>query len=466
MLRRDHGRRGVRGRRSPRFLIALRTKGETVEELAGLARTMRALATPVRRDRDDLLDTAGHRRRAADVQRLDDRGADRRRRRLRGRQARQPLGDRACRARPTCSRRSARGSTSTPSAVARCIDEAGFGFMFAPAHHAATRYVVPVRKELGGAHDLQLPRPADQPGRARRASSSASSDPAFLEHDGGRAGAARRRPGAGSVQRGRAGRDEHVGADPRRRGQRRGASSATRSRPRTSASREAPPEARRRRHAARTTPRRRARSSPASPGPRARPGAAQRRRGDLRRRRGPTSLADGVGAPREADRRRAPRPRALERLRRAQRGAAPARHERARADRRGRRARRSRRRREQVPLAELERGASPRGRDGRPFSEALAAPASRVIAEHKRRSPSAGEIRAGRDRSSEIVARLRARRRGGAVGAHRGRRTSAARSTTCARRARPRDCRSCARTSSSTPTRSTRPPPPAPTRCC
>src|SRR3954451_20880613 len=41
------------------FLIALRTKGETVEDLTGLARTMRELAVPVRPDGDDLLDTAG-----------------------------------------------------------------------------------------------------------------------------------------------------------------------------------------------------------------------------------------------------------------------------------------------------------------------------------------------------------------------------------------------------------------------
>src|SRR4051794_41953694 len=40
-------------------LIALRTKGETIEEIVGLAQTMRAMATPVRVARDDLIDTAG-----------------------------------------------------------------------------------------------------------------------------------------------------------------------------------------------------------------------------------------------------------------------------------------------------------------------------------------------------------------------------------------------------------------------
>jgi anthranilate phosphoribosyltransferase len=37
----------------------------------------------------------------------------------------------------------------SPDEVATCIDDVGFGFMFAPKHHKAMAHVVPVRKELG-----------------------------------------------------------------------------------------------------------------------------------------------------------------------------------------------------------------------------------------------------------------------------------------------------------------------------
>ena len=88
-------------------LIALRTKGETVDELVGLAATMRRFATPVTTGRGGADRHRGHGRRPPDVQRLHDRRADRRGRRLRRRQARQPLRHRASPAPPTCSRRSA-----------------------------------------------------------------------------------------------------------------------------------------------------------------------------------------------------------------------------------------------------------------------------------------------------------------------------------------------------------------------
>ena len=147
-------------------------------------RTMRALATPVPCERDDLVDTAGHRRRALDVQRLDDRGADRRRRRLRAGQARQPLGHRAVAAAPTSSRRWARASTSPRAPSRSCIDEAGFGFMFAPAHHQATRYVVPVRKELAVRTIFNFLGPLTNPAGARRQLIGVS-DPAYIERMAG-----------------------------------------------------------------------------------------------------------------------------------------------------------------------------------------------------------------------------------------------------------------------------------------
>lgn len=37
----------------------------------------------------------------------------------------------------------------TPEQVARCIDQVGLGFMFAPNYHGAMKYAAPVRRELG-----------------------------------------------------------------------------------------------------------------------------------------------------------------------------------------------------------------------------------------------------------------------------------------------------------------------------
>src|SRR4051812_19441382 len=122
------------------FLIALRTKGETVDEIAGLAETMRALATPVPTQRRDLLDTAGtgggrHTFNVSTTAALVAAGA-------------------GCAVAKHGNRSATRLSGSAdvlealgaridlqPGAVARCIDEVGFGFMFAPAHHSATRWV-------------------------------------------------------------------------------------------------------------------------------------------------------------------------------------------------------------------------------------------------------------------------------------------------------------------------------------
>ena len=92
-------------------------------------------------------------------------------------------------------------------------------------------------------------------------------------------------------------------------------------------------------------------------------------------------------------------------------------------------------------------------------------PGISLIAEYKRRSPSAGEIREGvsvRRRRPAPTSAAAPRRSRSSPSAS----TSAARSTTCAPRAPRRACRSCARTSSSTPTRSTSRRPRAPTPSC
>jgi anthranilate phosphoribosyltransferase len=161
------------------FLIALRTKGETVAELAGLARTMRALAAPVRVARADLLDTAGT-------------GGGRQTFNVSTTAALIAAGAGCTIAKH--GNRSATGLSGSadvlealgaridlaPEAVARCIEQVGFGFMFAPAHHQATRYVIPVRRELAVRTIFNFLGPLTNPAGASRQLIGVS-DPAYLE---------------------------------------------------------------------------------------------------------------------------------------------------------------------------------------------------------------------------------------------------------------------------------------------
>jgi anthranilate phosphoribosyltransferase len=149
------------------FLVALRIKGETVEELAGLARTMRALAAPVHAAHPDLLDTAGTGggRRTFNVSTTAA---------LIAAAAGCPVAKHGSRSSTGLS-----GSADVlealgaridlaPEHVARCIDEVGFGFMFAPYHHPATRRVVAVRQALKVRTTFNFLGPLTNPAGAQR----------------------------------------------------------------------------------------------------------------------------------------------------------------------------------------------------------------------------------------------------------------------------------------------------------
>jgi anthranilate phosphoribosyltransferase len=161
------------------FLIALRTKGETTRELAGLARTMRQLAAHVPTARTDLLDTAGTGggRRTFNVSTtaaLIAAGAGCAVAKHGNRSATSPSG--------SADVLEALGARIDldPHGVAGCIEDAGFGFMFAPAHHQATRYVIPVRRDLGVRTVFNLLGPLTNPAGASRQLIGVS-DPGFLE---------------------------------------------------------------------------------------------------------------------------------------------------------------------------------------------------------------------------------------------------------------------------------------------
>ena len=150
------------------FLVALRLKGETADEIAGAAEAMRAHVLPVEPKREDLVDTAGTgRRRRQDVQHLDRRRARRRSGGRGRREARQPLGLVALRQRRRARGARLRARRSTPERIAQSIDELGFGFMFAPTHHPAMKHAGPVRRELAARTVFNVLGPLTNPAGAR-----------------------------------------------------------------------------------------------------------------------------------------------------------------------------------------------------------------------------------------------------------------------------------------------------------
>jgi anthranilate phosphoribosyltransferase len=149
------------------FLVALRLKGETAEEIAGCAEAMRAHVLAVRPKRDDLVDTAGTGGDGAGTFNISTAAA------LVAAAAGAAVAKHGNRAVSSAS-----GSADVLEAlgfalelpaerIARSIDELGFGFLFAPSHHPAMRHAAPVRRELAARTVFNVLGPLTNPAGAR-----------------------------------------------------------------------------------------------------------------------------------------------------------------------------------------------------------------------------------------------------------------------------------------------------------
>jgi anthranilate phosphoribosyltransferase len=149
------------------FLIALRAKGETADEIAGCAEAMRAHVLAVRPRRDDLVDTAGTGGDAAKTINISTAAA------LVAAAAGAGVAKHGNRAVSSAS-----GSADVLEAlgfnldlraerVAQSIDELGFGFLFAPTHHPAMRHAARVRRELAARTVFNVLGPLTNPAGAR-----------------------------------------------------------------------------------------------------------------------------------------------------------------------------------------------------------------------------------------------------------------------------------------------------------
>ena len=131
------------------FLIGLRMKGETVDEVAAAAAVMRELASRVDVNRDKLVDTCGTGGDASGSFNISTASAI----------VVAAAGGRVAK-HGNRSISSKSGSADvleaagvnlelTPEQVAECVNEIGVGFMFAPLHHSAMKHAIGPRREMG-----------------------------------------------------------------------------------------------------------------------------------------------------------------------------------------------------------------------------------------------------------------------------------------------------------------------------
>jgi len=131
------------------FLVALRMKSESVDEIAGAAQVMRELATPVKVGCTPLVDIVGTGGDGANLFNVSSAAT------FVTAAAGAHVAKHGNRAVSSSSgsadllERAGINLALNPEQVARCIEEVGVGFMFAPSHHSAMKYAIGPRKELG-----------------------------------------------------------------------------------------------------------------------------------------------------------------------------------------------------------------------------------------------------------------------------------------------------------------------------
>lgn len=158
---------GVTNAQAAAFLMALRVRGETTEEITGAVGAMRGkmLTVDAPADAMDIVGTGGDSSGSYNVSTL------------------ASIITAACGV-PVAKHgnRAASSKTGTadvlmalgvkvgldPAATARCIARAGVGFMFAPTHHASMRHVAPVRVELGTRTIFNLLGPLSNPAGVKK----------------------------------------------------------------------------------------------------------------------------------------------------------------------------------------------------------------------------------------------------------------------------------------------------------